>query len=333
MTAQIRSVVASFVLCYCLPHAGCHSWRPVCDIMNKRSVLGLVTVLLLLMFGGCRPTEDVDGELSVWVTIQPQKYFVERIAGGEVAVEVLVRPGQSPELYAPSAAQMARLARADVYFGIGVPVEATIFPRIRRSMPAVRLVGTGPIDPILAFSHDHHDHHNHDHHDHGHGEGEVDPHVWVDPVEMVTVVKQIRDGLIQVNPRGSAEYEANAEALIAELEQLHTELTKLFAPHTGKAFYINHPSLGYLARRYALNQVSIEQAGTDPSSRRIAELIAEIRSSGVSAIFKQPEFGRSSAAVLADALDIPVVEVNPLAEDYINNMRNMAQALERSFSK
>ena len=298
--------------------------------MKQILILLLLIVSCLGLLSGCgRAAADSDLR-SVWVTILPQKFFVERIAGDAVTVDVLVRAGQSPELYAPSAAQMARLARADLFFGIGVPVEAAIFPRMARSMPGVRVLSTGPLDPYSTFACG--GDHDHDH-DHAHHHEGADPHVWVDPVIMAGVVAEIRDALIAIDPANANRYRENTAILVAELEALDAELKAQFAPYAERAFYINHPSLGYFAERYGLRQVSIEQAGTDPSARRIANLVAHARADAVGAILQQPEFGRSSASVLSRALEVPVIEVNPLAEDYINNMRDMADAVERSFAR
>jgi len=261
--------------------------------------------------------------LEVWVSILPQKYFVERVGGDSVSVEVLVRPGQSPELYAPGAAQLARLARAAAYVGIGVPVENKVISRIEASMPGVRILQTGE---LVAGGHEHDAHGNCLH-------GDQDPHTWMDPVQMISAVERIRDLLSELDPAQETFFADNAALLIGELRLLDTEIQGQLAPYAGRAFYINHPSLGHFAERYGLRQLSIEQAGSAPSARRVVDLVKAAKAEQVGAIFTQPEFGRTSATVLAKALGVEVVEINPLAEDYLVNMRKIAGSLERSFTK
>jgi zinc transport system substrate-binding protein len=239
---------------------------------------------------------------------------------------VLVRPGQSPEMYAPSAAQMVQLARADVYFGIGMPIEGPLFKRMRSSMLGVRIVQTGG---EVADSHDHHDHSGHDHAHHACGEN--DPHIWMDPVQMVGVVEQMRDVLIELEPDATEVFRGNAEVLIADLVALDVSIRAQLAPYAGRAFFINHPALGHFAERYGLVQLSIEQSGTAPSAGRVADLIGQAREAQVGAIFTQPEFGRTTATILADALDVEVIELNLLPTDYILGMAAIADALERGF--
>ncbi|MFT4901805.1 MAG: zinc transport system substrate-binding protein [Lentimonas sp.] len=262
---------------------------------------------------------------EVWVSILPQKYFVEAIGGEFVSVEVLVRPGQSPELYAPSAAQLARVAKADAYISIGVPVEYRILPRIAANMPDVRILQTAEL-PEAAY----HEHHNHD--DSGACvHGDVDPHVWMNPLWVAGTALQVQQLLGELVPEHAAEFAANAADFVARLRQLDEALLAQLQPYAGRAFYINHPSLGHFAARYGLTQLSIEHAGSAPSARRVADLVKQAKAEKVSVIFTQPEFGRSGATVLAQALGVDVIEINPLSESYFQNMRAIADHLERSF--
>ncbi len=292
----------------------------------KSFVLGGVAWLAVLLLGACAPQEEQG--LTAWSTVLPQQYFVERIGGGLVASEVLVRPGQSPEMYAPGAAQMARLARADVYFGIGMPIEGPLFERIASTMPGVWIVHAGG---EIVEGHAHHDHSTCS--VHGHHHGEVDPHIWMDPVQMVDLVERVRDALLELSPEHAPTFQANAGTLIVELQELDARIRAQLAPYRGRGFFINHPALGHFAQRYGLVQLSIEESGSTPSAGRIADLIGQAREAQVGAIFTQPEFGRTTATILAGALDLEVVELQVLPTDYIAGMTTVADALEGSFAR
>ena len=293
---------------------------------GKSFFLGLVAVVVAMLCTACSKQERSEATgIAVWCTVLPQAYFVERVGGDLVSVDVLVRPGQSPEMTAPSAAQIARLARADVYFGIGMPLEGPLFQRMRSSMTGVRVVQTGE---EVAAQHDHSGC-AHGHHDHS----ESDPHIWMDPVRMVALVERVRDALIELQPDSAAVFRGNADALIADLHALDKAIRAQLAPFAGRAFFINHPALGHFAERYGLVQLSIEDAGTAPSAGRVAELIGRAREAQVGAIFTQPEFGRTTATILADALDVEVVELNVLPSDYISGMTSIADSLARGFAR
>ena len=296
-----------------------------------KSVLGLVATAVVVAFFavGCREVEAAG--VRAWVSIQPQKYFVERVGGDSVSVEVLVRPGQSPEMYAPGAAQMAQLARADLFFGIGVPIEVPLFRRIESSMRGVRIVHTG----VRPAEHQLVEHHNYGH---GHACGGCDqlaqdPHIWLDPMQVISAVRRVRDALIESDPGQRVQFQANAEVLVGQLRDLDTALGRQLAPYAGRSFFINHPALGHFAARYGLKQRSIEYAGSAPSARRIADLVKEARAEKVGAIYTQPEFGRSTATVLARALNVEVVELDILSEDYFVSMQQIADRLEKGFAE
>lgn len=282
----------------------------------------ILFIFLSVLLVGCGPASESDSaKQSVWVSILPQKYFAERIGGDVIDVRVLLRPGQSPETYAPSAAELGRVAKADIYFGIGMPVERAVLGNLATSMKGVRFVQTGS-EPA-----DHHDHA----HVHTHDEGEPDPHIWLDPIRMISVVEQMQAALSASLPAHAETFQQNASALIRDLRTVDDEIRAILTPHVGRMFLINHPSLGHFADHYGLEQFSIEHAGASPSARRVAELVSLARDAGVGVVLTQPEFGRSSARILAQELELEMIEIDPLAEDYLNNLRIIAEAIAKGF--
>lgn len=285
--------------------------------------------LVSALFAVTAASAGAAAPLPVWVTILPQQYVVERIGGERVAVEVLVAPGRSPATYSPTVRQMVRLAKGRVYFAIGVPVEHAVVPRIEASMPGLKLVRLEEAEAEGADpSHDHHDH------DHGHacGSDDRDPHVWLDPARVVEHAERIRAVLTQLDPEGAETYAAGAAAFTGELRALDAELRVRMAPYEGRAFFINHPSLGHFAAAYGLRQMAVEEGGDAPGPRRMAGLMAAARIEGVRAVLSQPQFEGSSVEVLARALDVGVIEVDPLAEDYFECLRAIADAMEAAFA-
>lgn len=279
---------------------------------------------LLLVLSGCTPqSETTEHAHAVWVSIPPQQTIVESIAGDRMSTHLMVRPGLSPETYSPSVPQMASLAKADLYFGIGMPLERAIYAKMERSMPQLKFVQTADLVETDR--------------DHVHTaecvHGDQDPHVWMDPVWMLGFVQQVKDALMELEPESSELFSANADRLSRQLRDLDTVLAARLKPYAGRTFYINHPSLGHFAERYGLQQKSIEHAGSAPSAKQIADLMHLARNEQVGAIFTQPEFGRSSADVLARALEVEVVTLDVLSADYFVNMLEIARRLENSFEQ
>ncbi|PSM53003.1 metal ion ABC transporter, periplasmic metal-binding protein [Campylobacter blaseri] len=124
-------------------------------------------ILLTLLFG----VISLFAKGDVVVSILPQKYFVEKIAGDTVKIDVMVLPGASPASYEPKSSQMKHLENADIYFSIGVPFEKVWLKKFKSQIPSLNIVATD--EGVVKRSMHHHDHdEHHEHHEHGEAEHE-----------------------------------------------------------------------------------------------------------------------------------------------------------------
>ena len=283
----------------------------------KRSI----AVLVLLLLSGSAWAAP-----SVFVTIAPQKYFVDKISGGKAVVSVMVEPGANPHSYEPKPRQMAALASASVYFTIGDSFDQTWLARIVSANPGITVVHTAMgIEKISMI--DDHDGHSHKG-EAAHNHGTLDPHIWLDPALVKIQAAHIRHGLSKVDPDNAEEYATNAEAFMRELDELDAELRTILAvlPEDRRTFLVFHPSWGYFARAYGLNQASIEVEGKEPSPKDMARIIAMGKKTGARVVFVQPQFSEKSANVIARQIGAQVVRLDPLAADWSENLLKAAHA-------
>lgn len=285
----------------------------------------LAQVLFLAFTLTAMAQADTKQKIPVFVSILPQAFFVEKIGGDRVEVDVLVQPGQSPHTYAPTPRQMGRLAEARVYFRIGVAFENAFIPKLENSMPGVPIVDTRQgIDLEKITGHDGED-------DQDHGE-ELDPHIWLNPLLVKKQAEIIKNTLAQLDPDGQPLYEKNFTAFTADLDALHARLTKALAHLHGKSFFVFHPAFGYFAKAYGLKQIAVQTGGNAPSARHLAGLIESAKKNGVRVLFVQPQFSQKSAETVARAINGVVVALDPLARDYFTNMTRIAAALEKALA-
>jgi zinc transport system substrate-binding protein len=169
-----------------------------------------------------------------------------------------------------------------------------------------------------------HDHHGDSGHSHDHEEGN-DPHIWLDPDLVKVQARTIADALIRVDPEGQEYYEKNYEQFRSDLNTLDEKLERALKPVNGKTFLVFHPAWGYFADAYGLKQVAVELEGKEPSARHMAKLIDRAESENVKVIFVQPQFSQSEAETIAKAIGGVVIPIDPLAEDYIENMEKVAR--------
>lgn len=291
---------------------------------SRRAIATALASLALMALAGmpARAAEPV----QAFVSILPQKQVVERIGGDAVKVEVLVQPGQSPATYDPSPQQMVALARAAVYFRIGVPFEATWVPKIEQAHPRLNIVDTRQGIQLQPMGGQ----------DHGaksgsgasdHGKSTPDPHIWTSPPLVKRQAATVRDTLIRLHPAGRARFEAGYARYAAELDALDAELRRLLAGKAERRFMVFHPAWGYLASAYGLEQIPIEVEGKEPSPQALARLIDRAKADGIRVIFVQKQFSRSAAEQVARAIGGEVVSIDPLAEDFLANTREVARAL------
>lgn len=269
--------------------------------------------------------------LEVFVSIPPQKAFVERIGGEYVDVQVMVPPGASPATYEPRPRQMADLSRAAAYFAVGVPFERAWLGRIAAANPSMRIVHTeSGVERMPIAAHIHEGEEGSGSPAPGH-EGEIlDPHIWLSPPLVKTQALTIMEALSFLDPANSGHYSAQYELLTGELDTLDRRLREILTPVRGKAFMVFHPSWGYFAQAYGLEQMPIEVSGREPSPREMTDLIGFARRHGIRTIFVQPQFSRASAESIARAIQAQVVVADPLAEDWSDNLLRIAREMREA---
>lgn len=285
----------------------------------KSAIYILATIFLI----GCSDQKNtVEAKRPlVFTSIPPQAGLAKAIAGDLVEVRTLVGEGQSPHSYEPTARQLARLGEADALFTIGVPFETRLMAKIAPLYPNVPIVATQTgIDPI-EMPHVHHGEAcTHEH-------GTADPHVWLNPDNALLIAQSIFEKMVEIDPGQRATYQKNFDTLAGQLQALDEEIMQMMIPCKGSRFYVFHPSFGYFASAYGLEQVPVEIDGKSPSPQQLAALITQARSENVKVIFVQKQFPLKSAKAVANAIDGNVVQLNPLAEDVIANLREIAETL------
>lgn len=275
--------------------------------------------------------------LTAFASVVPLVTFVEAIGGERVRVLPMVLPGQSPATYDPSPRQVSELSEAAVYFRVGVPFEQAWMKRIQAANPAMVVVDLReglPLRTLEAHDHDHaHEHHHDDDHHHKHQQEDdhqaeaKDPHIWTSPELVRRMAVQIRDTLTRLDPEGAADYAANQAAFDAELVALDQWLSERLSDLENRRFLVYHPAWGYFADAYGLTQVTIEYEGKEPGARQLAALIDQAKGEGTRVVFVQPEFNQRAATQVAQAIDGRVEKLNPLAPNYMENLRQVADII------
>ena len=265
------------------------------------------------------PLTDPGAKIKIFVSILPQAYFVERIGGDRVDVSVMVGPGSSPATYEPVPRQMVEIGKAQLFFRIGVPFENVWMDRLSKTNPKMKVIDTRRGIKLLPMKTRHHNQKS----------GLKDPHIWTS-IRLVKIQAQnICDALISLNPADKVYYQNNLRAFIDDLNNLDAEIIESLKGIRVRKFMVFHPAWGYFARDYGLDQIPIEIGGKEPGARELANLIEEAKKDGIKIIFVQKQFSEKSAEALADAIGGRIIQIDPLARDYLNNMKMIAETFRR----
>ncbi len=264
------------------------------------------------------------GSMPVFVSINPQQYFVKQIGKELVDVQVMVPSGADPHIYEPKPRQMADISKAKAYFVIGVPFENVWLDKITAANPDMTVVHTDDgIEKIPVVTH-HHDEGEAHHEEDAHGHSGLDPHIWLSPPLVKIQARTIMNALIRMDPSHQAVYQKNYQQFAARIDRLDNELRAIFKDKQGLQFMVFHPSWGYFARAYGIKQVAVEIEGKDPKPAQLKALIKHARAKEINIIFVQPQFSTKSAQVVAKEIGGQVAFADPLAEDWLGNLREVA---------
>ena len=275
----------------------------------------LLATTLLLACGGRSERHDAD----IIVSIEPLKHIINEITDNDFSVDVLVPQGASPETFDPTPRQIISLNNAKMVFATGlIEFEKSLLKRIENRDIIDLSRGITLIEGTCS-----HTGHNHAHHHHG-----VDPHIWTSPQELMIMAENAYAAIIEQYP-DSVKYTAGFNRLKQELEVLDNECRSAIESSNTKAFAIYHPALTYYARAYSLEQIAIENDGKEPSAKHIAQIIEKADDKGIKCLLYQSEFPRSVVDVVAKDMGIEPTEINPLASNPLQFIRDVTEAITK----
>lgn len=290
--------------------------------MYKKLHYFLLTTVILCASCVQQSTTNTNSKVLT-VTILPQKYVVSQIAGDKFTVNVLIPEEGNHETYEPTAQQMVETSKSVAYFKVGhLSVEESWLNKLAESNPEMKIYNTAEGFELIEGA-------PHVHGDHVHAGG-IDPHTWLSVTGVRAQAGVVLKALQEIDPENSAYFQSNYTGFMASLDTLDSRIRELISSSGVTSFMIYHPSLGYFARDYQLEQIAIEQDGKEPSTAAMKELTDLASEKKISTIFISSQFSKQSALTIADQINAKVVEFNPSSADWSNNMLQIAQKLADS---
>ena len=251
---------------------------------------------------------------TVTVTIPPYKYFVEKIAGDKVDVNVMVSNGNNPETYEPNAQQMMELSNSALYLKVGsIGFEQTWMKKLQDNAPDMKLIDTSVgIIPAKTPG------------------GNIDPHVWMSCKNARIISSNIFKALCQLEPENKTFFQKNYQQLLSSIDRQDSIIRKSFKdnPEMVRKFVIYHPILTYFARDYQLEQLAIEEEGREPSAAQLKSLIERARKQKIRYCLIQAEFANRNTTTFIKESQTKAMDINPLQADWANAMKEVSLAVQ-----
>jgi zinc transport system substrate-binding protein len=289
----------------------------------------------MILLPGCgTPDEGVKQASSkpvITVSILPQKFFLEKLAGDQFHVNVMIPPGYSPASYEPTPKQIKSLNDSRMYLRIGhIPFEKGWIEKFKSLNPGMKVFDTSTGIDLIETAQAEEGHHHHEGEDGHHHHGGVDPHVWLSPKSVRIIAANTCQALIAEFPQRKELFNSRLNIFIKDLQELDLSITEALKGLQRKSFLTFHPAWSYFARDYGLAQLAIEIGGKSPNPSEMVEVIKKAKGEKIGIIFVQQQFRKDTAQVIAREIGAEIVQLDPLAYNWDINMMMIAREFKKA---
>lgn len=290
-----------------------------------RKIFIIIIVAGILFSCGFQKNKRNDGEKPVvTVSILPLKTFVEKIAGNDFKVNVLLPPGASPADFTLVPSQIKDITLSKVWFRIGhIGFEYSWKDKIQQVNLNMKVVDLSEgldliSDETLPSGYKS-------------TTSGINPHTWMSPSLVKQMAVRITKELSTLNPDKKSIYNSNYKQFVKEIEELDNKIAQDLKDYKGRQFIMFHPSLSYFAREYGLVQHSLEPGGKEPTPQRMAEVVDLARMEGIRVIYIQSDLDQDQARVFAEEIDGKIVQMWPLNPAWFDNLKEITGMLIDNF--
>jgi zinc transport system substrate-binding protein len=274
----------------------------------KKSLVYFI-LLLILAITGCASEDttdeqnNADEKLLVYTTVYPLQYFTEEIGKEFVTVETIYPPGSDEHTFEPSQKDMIQLAESDLFIYVGLGLEGFV-DKAKQTLEneKVSLLAAG--EHLHLDENEEHGDDNHEDEEHGHDHGDIDPHVWVDPLYAKELAEAIKNELTEQLPDQKEQLESNYEKLANKLDELDSQFEDMVNQSKQKEFIVSHAAYGYW-ERYGLEQISISgmSSSSEPTQKELKQIILTAKEHNLEYIFFEQNVSSRLAEIVQDEMN------------------------------
>lgn len=332
----------------------------------KRITFMLALLLMILLLTSCNKEEIITGlkepEVKAYTTIYPIQFVLENIGGDTVSVQSVYPPGVDAHTFEPTSKDMTEIATSDIFIYFGPSLEGFVQSAAKTlADEPVTLMSLEDYPELFETSTDqdseveededasridygHHGHRHHSEQDHPHHHyGGVDPHIWIDPVRMITLTDIITDKLIELNPKDEELYTHNKNELVRRLQKLDRLYADTLATKEHKYLVVPHAAYGYWEDRYGIKQIAVSglSPSQEPSQKYLADIIQLAKEYDLEYVFYEQNTPDKLIEIIQEEINADVLTIHNLSvlteadmennEDYFTLMEYNLNVLNEAF--
>lgn len=305
-----------------------------------KSAAALAMVIALLALSACGEKTSPSGEkgdmLKIVCTLFPQYNFAKTIAGDKAEVILLLSPGVESHSYDPAPGDMINIKNSDVFIRIGSGMEVWSDKILTAAGAELNVLNLAEKMKLDIGDSGHEGEHNH--------EEETDPHIWTSPVFAMQMVRVIEEELCAQDEENSAEYKANAQALINEIESIHKEISETVKSATQKTIVFGSSfALKNFVNEYELEYIAAYDScgeNAEPGAAVMAGIIDRIKNEKIPVVFYEELIEPKAARLIASETGAEAMlfhschnvskdEFNS-GETYVSLMKSNLEALKKA---
>lgn len=264
--------------------------------MRVGKFIGAATIAVSALAAVLSPGPAAAKAPSVVVSLPPLHSLVSAVMGETGTPYLILRGGRSPHNAALRPSDLKRLRGAAIVVWVGSTLEnflAKPIAAFKKKSTVITLLDLQPLKRLARRAGKSWEMHDHDHEaPRGLSDAVIDPHIWLSPVNAVTIARFVAKALIKQDPANAAAYKGNLKYLTARADALEVRLGKSLAPVQREPYLVFHDAYQYFERHFALNALGAVSINPERRSgaRRIADVRRRIEQSGVRCVFREPQF-------------------------------------------
>ncbi|GEN53532.1 metal ABC transporter solute-binding protein, Zn/Mn family [Halobacillus faecis] len=340
--------------------------------MKKLAIL-LSFILTILVVTACGNKEtssdqnnetasDESGQVNVYTTVYPLQFFTEQIGGETVSVQSILPPGSDAHTYEPTTKEMVKMAEADLFIYNGAGLEGYAKKISDSIQPeGVEILEAAADMDLKEHVHNHgEDEHAHEEDSHGedehaqeenshgedehadaedshegHGHGEMDPHVWLDPVRAAQMAEGIKSQLIKMNPDQEELYEENYQELQAKLMDLDQAFHDRVESKAKSKVIVSHAAYGYWEEAYGIEQIAVSGLSptNEPSQKDLENIVQVAESNNLEYVVFEQNITPKVSEVIQNEIGAEALRfhnLSVLTEDNVDNDEDYFTLMEQN---